>query len=117
MAGSDWRAARSAAAVLALLSFGSVRAEGPAACWIRARSSQRVVLICTAAAGDQVWRVRSQAACADQSRCNVWIWEQPAKAPQTAPLNDADLTSFQASTAVALWINESQSLIKLQARR
>jgi hypothetical protein len=117
MAGSDRRAARSAAAVLALLSLGSAHAQGPAACWVRSRSSQWVVLICTPDAGEQVWRVRSQAACADQSRCNVWIWEQPAKAPESAPSTDADITLLQASAALALWINESQSLVKLRGRR
>jgi len=116
MASNARRATCGAAAVCALLALGGARAEGPAICAVKVRSSQLVVLICTPGAGDQVWRVRSQAACAEQNRCNVWIWDQQAKAPHSV-LNDADISPFHADAAVALWINESQTLIKLQVRR
>ena len=117
MANNERRVAGRSAAALMLLWLTSANAEGPAICWIKARSSQWVVLICTPDAGEQVWRVRSQAACADQSRCNVWIWDQPAKAPEFAPPRDVDVFRFQGEAAVAVWINESQTLIKRQARR
>ena len=110
-------AVQGAAAVLALVATADACAEGPAICSVRARSTQLIVLICTPNAGDQVWRVRSQAACADQSRCNVWIWDQPAKAPEFAPVSDAQISRFQADAAVAVWINESQTLLRGRARR
>ena len=75
---------------------------------------QTLVMICSHDAGDQVWRVRSQAACAEQSRCNVWIWDEPSKLP--AAKNTA-IADSQVEAAVALWINESQTLIRLQTRR
>jgi hypothetical protein len=93
------------------------RADGPAICSVKARSTQLIVLICTPDAGDQVWRVRSQAACADQSRCNVWIWDQPAKAPEFAPWSEVQISQLHANAAVAVWINESQRLIRRPARR
>jgi hypothetical protein len=104
-------------AALALFGMVSARATGPASCSVKVRSTQVIVLICTPDAGDPVWRVRSQAACADQSRCNVWIWDEPAKAPELAPGSDAAIPKYQADAAVAVWINESQTLIRLQARR
>ena len=109
-------AGRAAVVALALVATASARADGPAVCSVRARSTQLIVLICTPDAGDQVWRVRSQAACADRSRCNVWIWDQPAKAPEFAPASDAQISSLQANAAVAVWINESQRLIRRPAR-
>lgn len=102
---------------LALVAMAAAHADGPAICRIKARSTQLIVLICTPDAGDQVWRVRSQAACADQSRCNVWIWDQPAKAPEFAPWSHVQISQLHANTAVAVWINESQTLIRRPARR
>ena len=114
---SSARRVACSATVLAVLALAEARAEGPAICSVRVRSPQLVVLICTPDAADQVLRVRSQAACAEQGRCNVWIWDQPAKAPDAISLNDFGISPFQVNAAVAVWINESQTLIRLQARK
>ena len=111
------RPAAGVATLWALLAAVSAQADGPAICTVRVRSAELIVLICSRDAGDQVWRARSQVACAAQSRCNVWIWEDPAKAPEVAPASDTQIVPSQSDSAVAVWINESQTLVKLRGRR
>jgi hypothetical protein len=46
--------------------------------------------------------------------CNAWIWDDPTKAPVKAPATDSDMPKGQAAAAVAIWVNDSNSLISLQ---
>lgn len=54
------------------------------------------------------------AACGARQDCNVWVWDAESKAPQKAPQRDADFDKAQAATAIAVWANDSKSLMRLQ---
>lgn len=83
-------------------------------CTIKARSDAVVIMVCPAFADLNAWRVAGEAACESKQLCNAWLWNDNAKAPDRAPMTDADLPKSSSATAVAIWVNDSKSLVKLK---
>ena len=44
----------------------------------------------------------------------MWIWDDAALVPETAPATDAELPKDRTGKAVAVWANDSQSLVSLR---
>lgn len=87
------------------------------ACSVKSRSSAVVLMHCNANLKDTEWAQAAQAACEPGKACNVWIWEDASKIPATAPSNDTDLPKSATGAAVAVWINDTASLMKLKKVR
>lgn len=83
-------------------------------CTVTSRSDAVVIMVCTPKLEQQALRTNGRTACGIKVNCNVWIWDDAAKAPAKAPHTDADLPKDQAAAAVAIWVHDSQSLITLK---
>lgn len=87
------------------------------ACSVKARSNAVVLMHCKANLKETDWVEAAKAVCEPGKACNVWIWEDASKIPATAPNTDADLPKSSTGAAVAVWINDSASLMKLKKVR
>ncbi|PZW47075.1 hypothetical protein C8P66_107113 [Humitalea rosea] len=108
-----------AMAIAALPAGGKAQAPAQAqaqsgACVIKSRSETLVVMVCPPRADAVAWRSAGQAACAARNICNVWIWDDATKAPPLAPRTDAGLSRANSGAAVAIWVNDSASLVLLR---
>lgn len=83
-------------------------------CAIKARSPAVVILVCPPHSDATTWRVAGGLACEARHFCNAWIWDDDASAPDKAPATDAELSKIDSRAAVAVWVNDSQSLMTLK---
>lgn len=83
-------------------------------CKVTSRSATVVVMVCAPKMEQQALRSSGRSACGTLVDCNVWIWDDAAKAPAKAPARDADMPKDRAATAIAIWVQDSQSLITLK---
>jgi hypothetical protein len=83
-------------------------------CSIKARSNAVVILVCPPLSNAENWRVAGSAACESKQFCNAWVWDDSGKAPNKAPATDADLPKNSSGAAVAIWVNDSKSLVTLK---
>lgn len=73
-----------------------------------------MIMVCPVFADADVWRMAGEAACESKQACNAWVWDDDAKAPNKAPKTDAQLPKSTSAQAVAIWVNDSKSLVKLK---
>ena len=73
-----------------------------------------VLMFCPGQLNEKAWIEAGKSACGLGQLCNVWIWDDRSKMPGTAPNTDAELSKKHAGAAVAIWVNDSQSLMKLK---
>ena len=83
-------------------------------CTVKARSDAVVIMVCPVLSNAEVWRMAGEAACESKKACNAWVWDDDAKAPDKAPKTDAQLPKSTSAQAVAIWVNDSKSLVKLK---
>jgi len=97
----------------AALASGPAAAQpaGKAGCNVSSRNETVVVLVCPKGLQPEAWRDASVASCQDRPRCNVWIWDDAAKAPAKAPATDADMPKANAVAARAIWTHDTQNMI------
>lgn len=86
-------------------------------CTVKARSDAVVLMHCKENLSETAWVEAAKAACEPGKACNVWIWEDPGKMPLVAPKTDAELPKSATGAAVAVWANDTASLIKLKKVR
>jgi hypothetical protein len=101
-----------AVAALAMAVLLPVASASP--CSIKSRSETLVVMVCAPGQAADDLRDVGRAACKEKTMCNVWIWDDPSKAPDKAPRADSEIPKQQAADAIAIWVNDSQSLISLK---
>lgn len=89
-------------------------ASAGTSCSVRAQSTAIVVMVCPKGYDASTIQAAATAACGARQDCNVWVWDAESKAPQKAPQRDADFDKAQAATAIAVWANDSKSLMRLQ---
>jgi hypothetical protein len=89
-------------------------ATASAECRVKSRSDAVVVMVCPPAASDARWQADAANACREKKFCNVWIWNDADKAPTKAPASDAEMPKEAAKRAVAIWANDSNSLMKVR---
>ena len=83
-------------------------------CNVTQRSEAVVLMLCPPAQTEVIWRAAALKACEGKQRCNVWIWDDAAHVPTTAPATDAELPKALTAKAVAIWAHDSQSLVGLR---
>lgn len=99
----------------ALMQFTHAQSEKTAGeCSVKARSNAVVILVCPPLSNAEQWRISGSAACDTKQFCNAWMWDDNAKAPDKAPATDADLPKSSSGAAIAIWVNDSKSLITLK---
>ncbi len=86
------------------------------ACEIVDRSSAVVLLACPANLLPEALRQAGVAACGMYIQCNAWIWTDKTKMPTKAPVTQAELPESFRANAIAIWDNESQSLLTLRRK-
>jgi hypothetical protein len=84
-------------------------------CKVTSRSDAIVVLVCPQGLDMKAWRDASVEACKGRQNCNVWIWDDPAKAPTNSPAKDSDIPRASVDASKGVWVNGTQTL--LQARK
>ncbi|XVJ68343.1 MAG: hypothetical protein HEQ39_00860 [Rhizobacter sp.] len=83
-------------------------------CNVTQRSEAVVLMLCPPAQNEVTWRAAALKACEGKQRCNVWIWDDATNLPATAPATDAELPKSLTAKAVAIWAQDSQSLVALR---
>ena len=86
-------------------------------CTIKTRNDRIVIMVCPQGLGRTEWQNAGKSACDATKRCRVWIWDDAGKAPDAAPASDEALSQKLAFAAVAVWVNDSESLILLSYGR
>lgn len=107
------------AALLAALCAmpATAQAQEKPDCEVRDRSDELVLMVCKPGSPPTQWRSAAQAACGEEGkRCNVWIWSSTADAPAKAPKTDAEIPKQHSAKAIAVWANDSQSLLQIRKR-
>lgn len=87
---------------------------GASTCEVIDRSSTVVLMLCPPGLPAEALREAGSAACLMRTHCNVWIWADRQQVPQKAPAVQADLPESARRHAVAIWVNESQSVVTLR---
>ena len=86
--------------------------SGP--CEVRSHSQKVAIVVCPAALDANGWRDAGRKACAGSNGvCNAWIWNDGELAPTTAPATDGELDRDVVRNAVAVWVDDSQRLIRI----
>ncbi len=83
-------------------------------CSVKDRTEALVLMLCPEQPGEKTWIEAAKLVCGSAIQCNVWIWNDRSKMPDAATKTDAELSKKHTGAAVAIWINDAQSLIKLK---
>ena len=98
---------------LLMLGWPSHHITAEEQCYTKDKSETIVLLVCSNDSHEAQWKNAGKAACESKNRCNAWIWGNPADVPDEAPLQDVMLPKNKTAKALAVWVNDSQSLIKI----
>lgn len=85
-----------------------------AECAQASRSGNIVLMTCSLDATTETWTQAAKQACGDDKSCNVWFWQRGVQLPKIAPLTDIELPKSLTSKALAVWANDSNSLLTLK---
>lgn len=83
-------------------------------CEEASRSDAIILMNCSADSTSETWVNAAKNACGDDKSCNVWFWPKGIELPTTAPLTDVELPKSLTSKALAVWANDSSSLLTLK---
>lgn len=83
-------------------------------CTQASRSDNIVLMRCSADATSETWVEAAKKACGNDKSCNVWFWPKDVELPETAPLTDTELPKSLTAQALAVWANDSSSLLTLK---
>lgn len=85
-----------------------------ATCNQASRSDDIVLMRCSVDSTSETWIAAAKQACGEDKSCNVWFWHHGVELPKAAPLKDIDLPKNLTSKALAVWANDSSSLLTLK---
>lgn len=85
-------------------------------CKLVSRSNDVALMQCSKDAHQDRWVASAKAICLDDSRCNVWIWSTDVQLPQQAPDTDIELPKSLTSQAIAVWANDTATLLQLKKK-
>lgn len=94
---------------------GQPDADNGTQCSVRHSKGSIRVVICPQGLDQEALRAAGEKACGDVQMCNAWIWDDAEKAPKHAPVADADIGPQYVGEAVAVWANDSRSLMLIEA--
>jgi len=99
------------AATILCLGLGIANA---AECSVQARSEKVVLVLCPPGLDSEAWQKAGEGVCGAAVRCNAWIWDDRKNVPATAPSTDAELQENEVRNAVAVWVNDAKTLVKVR---
>jgi len=85
-------------------------------CKLVSRSKDVALMQCSKDAHQDTWVASAKAICLDDSRCNVWIWPTEVQLPEQAPDTDMELPKSLTSQALAVWANDTATLLQLKKK-
>ena len=98
--------------ILGLLISAQVAAE----CERVNRSDNVVLMSCAQVVDAEAMVAVAKEECGEDKTCNVWFWSSEVGLPDTAPATDAELPTALTSKALAVWANDSGSLMTLKKK-
>lgn len=101
---------------IGVLTLSLVAPSVLATCKIASRSDNLVLMNCAVSTTSKEWVEASKLACDKDTTCNVWIWGEETLLPTTAPKTDSEIPKSLTSKALAVWANDSASLLTLKAK-
>lgn len=105
-----------AATLLATVAHATGNDPAPK-CRVTASSDQIAIVLCAKGLKEGELADIGGEACGLRTGCNAWIWDDPDVMPKTAPKSDAGIAKAQAAAAVAVWANDSKSLLLIKKSR
>lgn len=85
-------------------------------CKLASRSADVVLMQCAQVSDTEVMVAAAKKECGDDASCNVWFWNSDIALPEVAPEKDVGLPKALTSSAVAVWANDSSSLLSLKKK-
>ena len=106
---------RTIAAICCVMAFGATPAIGQDGnkCTVRDQKGAVAFVVCPPGLAPADWRKAGQAACSGHKPCSAWIWDNPDKAPKTAPPLANMVEQADVLTTVAIWDNDTQQLMMI----
>lgn len=99
-----------------VLMCSSVCMQTLANCELVSRSADVVLMHCDKASDTEVMVAAAKNECGDDTSCNVWFWNSDVALPEVAPEKDIGLPKTLTSSALAVWANDSASLLTLKKK-
>ena len=90
-----------------------VGAQGESACKVRDQNGAIAIVICPPGLGRADWHKAGEMACANIKPCSAWIWDDPKKAPQSAPPLATGIAKDAVLSSAAIWDNDGKKLITI----
>lgn len=85
-------------------------------CKLVSRSADVVLMHCTQESDTEVMVAAAKKECGEDARCNVWFWNSDVALPEVAPEKDVGLPKTLTASALAVWANDSASLLTLKKK-
>lgn len=85
-------------------------------CELVTRSADVVLMHCTQESDSELMVSAAKKECGEDERCNVWFWNSDVVLPEVAPEKDEGLPKSLTSSALAVWANDSASLLTLKKK-
>jgi hypothetical protein len=82
-------------------------------CVVSDMTDYTAVVVCPKGLDQKSLRDAGVNACGDKLPCAAWIWDDPEKAPETAPSTPEKFTKDQVTSTLGIWISEKKQLIMI----
>jgi hypothetical protein len=89
-------------------------ATSRSACEVRSRSEAIAVLVCQPDLEEAALVAAGKSACGTRVPCNAWMWDDASKAPEKAPVRDADIPKTTAAAAIGIWANDTKVFVRVR---
>jgi len=83
-------------------------------CEARGTNGMVTLVLCPAGLDEAALVVAGKAACGDRKPCGAWIWDDVANVPTETPERHDLLPKDSVTSALAIWVNEKDQLVKIQ---
>jgi hypothetical protein len=107
---------RAIAAICCAITFATTPAVGQNAgnCTIRDQKGAVTFLLCPPGLDKAAWRQAGEAACRGRTTCSAWIWDDPNKAPKSAPQLASQIKQADLLSTVAIWDNDKKQMMMIR---
>ena len=85
-------------------------AQGDPGCRLRDQRGTVAVVVCPPGLGQDQLRDAGEKACFNITPCSAWMWDDPNKAPSSAPREPLGFAQKDILTTVGIWDNDKKQL-------
>ena len=111
--------AKGLVAICSILTMAGTQTLGQdsPACSVRDQKGNVAIVVCRPGLAKEQWRAAGVAACLHVKPCSAWIWDDPKKAPKSAPPAANLIPQADILTTVAIWDNDTNRLLMISKQK